>query len=368
MIGKIVCELTPGKGNSRNSEGAFLKLKNGNLLYAYSRYGGGGDDDECLCDLYGILSEDGGEHFGTPFPLLTAKEVGADNVMSVSLLRMKNGDLWMFYLQKQNEKRTCVPYLARSADEGRTWSERVRCIPENGYFVLNNDRVIELRNGRLLMPVARHEYVEGVGCGKGEVLIYASDDDGRSWHRLSGALEMPAYLRRSEPIYHRGCMEPGLAELADGTVWCFIRTVFGRQYETFSEDGGKSWTPIQPSPFTSPVSPMSVKALRDGQLCAVWNPVPLYNGRTENPGGFWNGGRTPLGLALLGKNGEYPSGCTLLETDERRGFCYCAIHETESGDLLLGYCAGGPEDGGKCLNRVRIRKITRAELADVVSV
>ena len=45
-----------------------------------------------------------------------------------------------------------------------------------------------------------------------------------------------------------------------------------------------------------------------------------------------------------------------IETDDKRGFCYVAIHEIDDGTILLAYCAGGEEDGCT-LNRLRIRKI-----------
>lgn len=124
MAGKIICDLAPCAANERNSEGAFLPLKDGSLLFAYTRYRNGGWDDHCTADLYGICSTDGGESFGEPFLLLSCEEVGADNVMSVSLLRMKNGDIGLFYLQKHWATHTCVPYFTTSADEGKTW-ERI---------------------------------------------------------------------------------------------------------------------------------------------------------------------------------------------------------------------------------------------------
>lgn len=47
--------------------------------------------------------------------------------------------------------------------------------------------------------------------------------------------------------------------------------------------------------------------------------------------------------------------------NETCGFCYCAIYETEKGDILLGYCAGGIEDKST-LNRLRIKKIYHDEI------
>lgn len=40
-LGSVSLDLVPGPDNPRNSEGAFLTLENGEILYGYSRYKGG---------------------------------------------------------------------------------------------------------------------------------------------------------------------------------------------------------------------------------------------------------------------------------------------------------------------------------------
>ena len=117
---KWICDLAPSQENNRNSEGAFIDLADGRILFAYSRYGSGGFDDGAPADIYAVISQDGGESFGEPFALWTRQQAQADNVMSVSLLRMENGDIGLFYLAKRNVDQ-CLVYLVRSADEGKTF-------------------------------------------------------------------------------------------------------------------------------------------------------------------------------------------------------------------------------------------------------
>lgn len=358
MDSKIIRDFAPTKDNNRNSEGAFITLKNGNIMFAYSRYGGEGDDDGAAADIYASVSVDGGESFGEPYPLITHTEMNADNIMSASFMRMANGDIGLFFLAK-TETVNCLCYLIRSSDEGKTWSKPVLCSEDSGYFVVNNDRPIRTQSGRILIPAAKHGTICLPGSKflddilPGVLYIFASDDDGFTWHKLFSGLTLP---------YCAGCttgvQEPGLLELPDGRLWCYIRNDSGRQYETFSDDDGTSWDEPTPSRFTSAISPLSTRQLRDGRIIAVWNPVPLYNGRSEEVEGVWTGGRTPLATAFSTDGGESFGEPTLIETDERSGFCYTAIHETDSGDILLAYCAGSVEDGCT-LNRLRIRKITR---------
>ncbi len=356
MQSKIICNLAPSELNNRNSEGAFIRLRNGDILFAYSRYGAEGDDDDAAADIYACISVDGGETFGTPYELIARSKLKADNIMSVSFLRMANGDIGMFLLAK-SEITNCLSYLIRSADEGKTWGTPTLCSENSGYFVVNNDRVIRTKSGRILVPAAKHGTICLPGSNMvddilpGELYVFASDDDGFTWYTLSKGTTIPLSQGCTT-----GVQEPGLLELDDGRLRCFIRNDSGRQYEAFSSDGGASWSEPKPSYFTSAVSPLSAKRLSDGRVIAVWNPVPVYNGRSDEVEGVWTGARTPLALALSNDNAKTFSDFELIETDERSGFCYVAIHETDDNSILLAYCAGSVEDGST-LNRLRIRKI-----------
>lgn len=369
METKHILDLAPSQNNNRNSEGAFITLENGDILFVYTRYRGAGYDDECTADLYGMISTDEGESFEEPFLVFSCEDAGADNIMSVSLLRMANGDIGLFYLQKHNTEIFCLPYLTRSADEGKTWSEHIKCVKEDGYYVLNNDRVIRLENGRLLMALAKHSTMKRpdgrADFGEGTIYIMASDDDGRTWNPLAEDMKLPITIWNDHAVGKlwscSSAMEPGVVQLERGLIWCYIRTILGRQYEMFSEDNGETWTVPGPSRFTSPDSPLCAKRLSDDSLLVVWNPIPKYNGSISVVDGTWTGGRKQLNVALLDKEGKRFLTNEILEYDEGSGYCYTAIYETKTGDILLAYCAGGKGDQN-CLSRLRIKKIYKESL------
>ena len=61
-------DLAPDKtkipGNPRNSEGSFLRLNDGRIAFAYSRYSGDSADDHAYAEIACIFSSDEGETFG----------------------------------------------------------------------------------------------------------------------------------------------------------------------------------------------------------------------------------------------------------------------------------------------------------------
>ena len=60
---KTVLKLSPSENNPRNSEGDFVNLKDGRILFVYSHYtaGSGGDHDPAF--LAGRYSDDGGKNW-----------------------------------------------------------------------------------------------------------------------------------------------------------------------------------------------------------------------------------------------------------------------------------------------------------------
>jgi len=366
-LGKIVAEFGPNweKKNLRNSEGAFLTLEDGTILFAYSKFKGEFQEDWAFSDISIVSSKDGGKTFQEERVILTCEEEDAVNIMSLSFLKMKNGDIGLFYLVRTTYTLLQM-FLRRSSDGGKTFGERILCTPQEGFFVVNNDRVLRLKSGRILIPAAsaRTGWEKQKDSGnlffdsRSEVIFFCSDDDGYSWRCMEDKCSMASVSWCTS-----GLQEPGVIELSPGVLWGWARTDLGRQYEMFSINNGENWTACQPSRFTGPNSPLCMKRDENGDIYAVWNPIPEYNGRKRHPSIF-TGGRTPLVLSISRDNGKTFSACRILEEDEDRGFCYCAIHFTPEA-VLLAYCAGGSEDGS-CLARTRIRRILRKELKDIL--
>jgi len=327
----IGLELPPGPNNPRNSEGAFLPLKDGRILFAYSRYYGTSKSDHATADIAARYSSDKGKTW-TANDEIIVKNEGGMNVMSVSLLRLQTGEIALFYLRK-NSTVDCRPVLRLSSDEGKTWGEPTICITDEiAYFVLNNDRVIQLKDGRLLFAVSKHGSPTEKGFTPGTVYTYTSDDNGKTWKRGKSALEIHA------PNGHRYVAhEPGVIQLKDGNILLWIRTNAGCQFMSHSNDRGETWHPPQPTWLRSPTSPASIKRLPStGDLLAVWNDTESRAALKKPVSGER---RTPLAAAISRDEGVTWSHVKLLENDPDGWFCYIAVEPLDDGTVLLGYCA-----------------------------
>lgn len=348
-IGRQVCMLAVNETVMRNGEGAFIRLKDGRILYAYTQYVGQGGGDQDWAQISAIYSRDEGESWSQPQVLMRPRPEDA-NIMSVSLLRMANGDLGMFFLRKTNGN--CRMNLVRSADEGLSWSDEIVCCGE-GYYVVNNDRVIRLKNGTILFPANLHVRTTGSHSVQ---YVFSSTDDGKTWKTLGAPVHHPF------PDSTTGLQESGLFQYDDDSLWAWARTRSGSQFMMYSRDGGITWTPPCGSElFTGPDSPMQVK--RTGPYTvAVFNPKPRYYGRnemesTEKGKKFW--GRTPL-VCLVSRDGgrTFPEGY-FLEDDPANAYCYPAVFEGTDYFLAAYYHSN---DSGVCLSSCKLLKVMYSEL------
>lgn len=318
-----VHSIQPSEDNPRNSEGDFINLKDGRIMFVYSRYTGTSSSDHAPAHLAARFSEDGGKRWTEEDDIVVENE-GGMNVMSVSLLRLHNGDIALFYLRK-NSIEDCIPMMRISKDDAKSWSEPIQCITDKeGYFVLNNARVIQLKDGRLLMAVALHHVKDGEWTDKADLYSYYSDDNGITWQ---SSLKVP---NDSEII----TQEPGVIEMKDGRIMMYIRASGGFQQLTYSSDRGESWSHIETSNIPSPLSPATIEIVpKTNDWLLVWNNNDGTNPETK-------GKRTPLTMAISRDEGKTWENVKNIREDTDGWYCYIAIHFVNNDHALLGYCAG----------------------------
>ena len=257
------------------------------------------------------------------------------NAMSVSLLRLKDGRVALFYLVK-NSTTDCRTYVRFSSDEAKTWSGPKLCMPQEGYFVVNNNRAVQLESGRIILPAAQHDRTKDKpGFHRGVATCFYSDDAGETWKRSQSALEAP-------PASRSGLQEPLVVELKDRRLMMLCRTDQGSQFRSWSDDAGDTWSEAQPTDIRSPLSPASVRRIpKTNHLLMVWNDHSHIDVKLA-------GKRTPLTVAVSRDEGKTWEKRKTLYADPEGWYCYTAVAFV--GDrVLLGHCAGRQAKGASGL-------------------
>jgi Neuraminidase (sialidase) len=316
-IDQIICPTSPQ--NPRNGEGDVAVLKDGRLFLAYSHWTKGASGDDSPAEICAKSSSDGGRTWSKEVVLIPND---AMNLMSVSILRLHNGELMLVYGRRHSNAR--MQFYARfSNDEATTWSGDSLVTPISAYQAINNARVIQLKNGRLLAPVAMcrgktwmQDYFFYDAC-------YWSDDNGRTW--TGGGHKLTV----------KGCSfgadEPAVIELNDGRVMMLIRTDTGRINRSFSSDRGEHWTAPQATDLASPSSPASIKRIPStGDLLLVWNNAdPLATNRGEP--------RNPLTCAVSHDEGKTWQHVRNIEDAPGADYCYASITFDKHDRVILSY-------------------------------
>ena len=341
--------IEPTNEHPRNSEGDLIALADGRLCLVYTRFSGG-TSDHASADLAMRTSSDGGRTWSDDS--VVVEHEGGQNVMSVSLLRLADGRIALFYLDKQSLA-DCRPVMCVSTDECATFGPPVECITDEvGYYVLNNDRAVQLDTGRIVLPVALHNRPgQEEPDWAGQVMCYLSDDTGKSWRRSKSVLTGRAADGRRVMV-----QEPGIVALADGRLMMFCRTDAGSQFVSYSTDDGDTWSDLKASNLKSPRSPATIERIPgSGELVCVWND---HSGVHPFP----NEKRTPHCVAVSRDEGKTWSRSRVIEPDPDGWYCYTAMDFVDSR-MLLAYCAGAGTVGG--LNRLKVVSFSKDWLADV---
>jgi sialidase-1 len=185
-------------------------------------------------------------------------------------------------------------YFQTSNDEGENWSKPARINTGNMIGVPHVDTLLQLKSGRLLIPVRRGYRVNsqihnasgrrGILAGTERKLgghthypemditfCYLSDDNGNTWYKFDG------YIFGWREKGYGGvwpCDEPVAVELKDDRVMMLMRSTIGRLLKSISEDGGYRWSIPEPSDLVSAYAPCMVRRIPEtGDLICVWNQV-----------------------------------------------------------------------------------------------
>ena len=200
--------------------------------------------------------------------------------------------------------------IITSKDDGKTWSTPRR-LPEEIYGPIKNKPVL-LANGTLLCPSS----TENEGW---RIHMEMTKDKGLSWERTEALNDGKEF----------GAIQPTVLVHKNGKLQVLNRSTNGKILSSFSEDAGKSWSPLQSIDLPNPNSGIDGVTLKDGRHVLIYNHVESTQ--------TW-GDRHILNLAIS-EDGINWQAAVLLENDAdtEAEYSYPAVIQSKDGSIHITY-------------------------------
>ena len=173
-----------------------------------------------------------------------------------------DGKLWLIWTaQKSGNQDTAIVRYRISEDSGINWGEIGTLFEQAGTFV--RQPVVVLDGGEWLIPVFYCRTDPGEKwVGDHDVsAVMISADQGKTWREHA----VPESL---------GCVHMNVEKLSDGSLFALFRSRWADNiYSSRSLDGGRTWSPPQPTELPNNNSSIQFTRLANGHLALVFNDI-----------------------------------------------------------------------------------------------
>jgi predicted neuraminidase len=225
------------------------------------------------------------------------------------LFQVPHGDLLLFY--KVGPKPSdWKGWMKTSKDGGISWSA-AHALPEGFIGPVKNKPVL-LKNGTLLSPSS----TEGDGW---KLHFEASNDYGKTW-KMIGPISDGKTLN---------AIQPSILIHKNGNLQILARSRDRAIVQSWSSDGGKTWSPLEKSTLPNNNSGTDAVTLKDGRQLLVYNHV-------LPPGKEAKGPRTPLNLSVS-KDGKTWYAALILEDSPISQYSYPSVIQSADGMVHVVY-------------------------------
>lgn len=225
---------------------------------------------------YGEQAEPGSFYLSSRDNGLTWKRVNYNGEMPMADVQSPVSGEWIRLLNMGRYGVYCI-----RTDGGETGGRTVTKVSDIGSIMIKPP--VFVRDGKRIV-VAAHGGVTPKGS-----YTYVSDDDGLTW-KQSNTVTVPDHKGggfHQGIRWNHGAVEPTVIELNDGRLWMLVRTPHDVHYESFSDDGGLTWSEARPSQFYGTITMPTLGRLADGRMLLFWcNTTPLPELPTAN--GVWD--------------------------------------------------------------------------------
>lgn len=204
--------------------------------------------------------------------------------------------------------RTWWGMVRTSRDNGRTWTEGKR-LPDGILGPVKN-KPVRLADGTLLSGSSTES---DESPSKWRVHFERSTDGGATWTTV-----VPPASADATPI---NAIQPSILVHPAGKLQAVGRSRSGKVFETWSTDGGRTWTPLSLTPLPNPSAGTDAVTLRDGRHLIVYNHTAQ--------------GRSPLNVAVS-RDGKVWEAALVLESEPGE-YSYPAVIQSADGKVHITY-------------------------------
>lgn len=177
-------------------------------------------------------------------------------------------------------------------------------------------------DGRILMPITlRTSSSQNLDFVFGAIFLI-SDDFGKTWKK-SSRLNVPHHKAgglHKGTRWNHDAMEPSAVRLKDGRLWVILRTSLDNLWQSYSSNGGLTWSKPVPTNFYGTCVMPKIKRLSDGRLLLMWsNGTALPE--VEGADGVWEDvftNRSAIHAAISDDDGKTWRGFREVLLDPRR--------------------------------------------------
>jgi predicted neuraminidase len=236
----------------------------------------------------------------------------------------------------------------RESKDGINWSDEQLLKMPHRYINSKIHQGHRLSDGTLIMGYGWDAWTEqGMDPrteGEMEMRsgVLRSQDGGKTW--APGA-DMDANVTKTSPNATAGLAEPATVVLSDGRVMALLRAGGTRLYQSWSSDGGLTWSQPVPSSLVAHNSPAALCNLKgSSDIVAVWDNSPSE--------------RHPLGAALSTDGGHTWSNPKVLTDSSGPQVSYPSVMSLADGTIIAAWQEALPQGG----REIRMARFNRSWL------